>query len=364
MKNFRLLSLFLLITAAEMHASSQAFDEQGFMKLILESMAISEMLRREASIENLTQKNQATIIQRNTRGYLKKAKQNQYTIGDTSQDYPELSAANIKAQRANKIAEAQAKLIPNDQNQMVVYNRGATPDFKQSINQAIKNNNDANDDEMYRKLAEQAKLTPNDQNQMVVYNPHARPQFNQSINQAIQNNSDLNGSGGDFGDIYQNGASAGDDLITTNVNPMQQPVTGFLQKTKNIVYGTPEQQAAKLQKEQVININLADQVEKIQNKINTTGVFVDKELSMSAQIGKMIPGLPYGKQTYTFVEPRANNPIDQSIKANLKNDIQYLLTEFDSNNRKAPTIDVIYKNGDNIQSKLPLSLSDIIQNLQ
>jgi len=149
MKNFKLLSLFLLIAAAEMHASSEAFDEQGFMKLILESMALSEMLKREASS--------------NLHG----------SAGDLSDIYQDANQ-NIVSSNVNP-------LRPNDKNKMVVYNPNAKAEFNQSINQAIKNNNDANDHEMYRKLAEQAKLTPSDQNQMVVYNPNAQAHLQEKV---------------------------------------------------------------------------------------------------------------------------------------------------------------------------------------
>lgn len=111
MKNFKLLSLFLLIAAAEMHASAQAFNEQAYIQLIMESMALSTMLEREARDKNL--------------------------------------------------ADAAAAQLPEG------------------------------------------------------------------------DDTDLMGSAGDMGDIYQNAASAENDIIATNVNPMQQPV-GYVEKGKDL----------------------------------------------------------------------------------------------------------------------------------
>lgn len=198
MKNFKLLSLFLLIAAAEMHASAQAFDEKGFMTLILESMALSEMLKHEAGSSKSIA---ATIIQKNTRGYLvknKKAKQiaadakqnaadakmfrvaqqqqlhqqreqiaahgeSQYRQNEGSEENKDIQRF-VTAQRAKNLAAAAAPLPAEDDDSDL---NGSAVNFGDIYSQTG--------------LAEHDQVLNSHEHQVVVYNPNATEDFNQSI---------------------------------------------------------------------------------------------------------------------------------------------------------------------------------------
>ena len=145
MKKVRLLSFFVLIAAATMHGSVQVFNEQEYINLILESMALSELLEHE--VQNSKPFNAQQNIDTSTKFDSDTFKQDIYTASQQTKQARQKEAAEHAAwMKANieEIAPLDENVVPNSS----IVPIKKTPQKRDLFQNQIKNAQEASNGKM------------------------------------------------------------------------------------------------------------------------------------------------------------------------------------------------------------------------